>query len=385
MQYDLQNSLLTDLRISKKRDFQKPSSWQNIRKNAPDNCIRLFVDDRYPIGFVATVTGGYSINIDGEHYADYSSEAQFSISDWTAYTDTQGYAVDYPTGATKAHIIDIYPQTENENITAFCHQRVDDETEHEEQGTLWIHFNISNTINLNNMCSPYPYSYKVNLLKAVTAKNNKLTLTGDSDGTFHAESLSYIPILDGIKLTSVSFYSNSLEKVNLKDPVLGAATYCFTDCHLLKDIKINNPTYDALGFFQYFANNTMLKTFPNIDWSKVVQGTDMWTDYNRAGNNGTPTVIDARAGTQIKILGLHDTNTLIGLRVSNQAPFDSSTTPQLDVHNTALDRQALVTLFNDLPTVTDGQIIDITGCTGTANLTNDDKAIATNKGWTINE
>ena len=73
-----------------------------------------------------------------------------------------------------------------------------------------------------------------------------------------------------------------------------------------------------------------------------------------------------------------------GLRVSNQAPFSGST-PQINVSYTGMDRAALVQLFNDLPTVSGGQVINITGCTGSADLTEDDKSIATNKGWDITE
>ena len=43
----------------------------------------------------------------------------------------------------------------------------------------------------------------------------------------------------------------------------------------------------------------------------------------------------------------------------------------------------LVSLFAGLPTVTGTQTLDISGCTGTAALTNPQKAVATDKGWTL--
>ena len=90
----------------------------------------------------------------------------------------------------------------------------------------------------------------------------------------------------------------------------------------------------------------------------------------------------------VKELDIYGTSTnrvdgLKSLKVSTEAPFDDSTSPQINVSYTGLNRNALVELFNSLPTVSNGQTIDITGCTGTSSLTNDDKAIATNKGWTI--
>lgn len=45
----------------------------------------------------------------------------------------------------------------------------------------------------------------------------------------------------------------------------------------------------------------------------------------------------------------------------------------------------LVTLFAGLPTVTGTQTLDISGCTGTAALTAGQKAVATGKGWTLDE
>ena len=42
-------------------------------------------------------------------------------------------------------------------------------------------------------------------------------------------------------------------------------------------------------------------------------------------------------------------------------------------------------LFAGLPTVTGTQTLDISGCTGTAGLTSGNKAVATGKGWTLDE
>ena len=72
-----------------------------------------------------------------------------------------------------------------------------------------------------------------------------------------------------------------------------------------------------------------------------------------------------------------------GVVVSPNAPFNASTSPQLDVSYTGLNRGALVNLFNSMPTVTDSQVCNVTGATGAAALTASDLAIATNKGWTV--
>lgn len=52
------------------------------------------------------------------------------------------------------------------------------------------------------------------------------------------------------------------------------------------------------------------------------------------------------------------------------------------IANSSLQRNALIDMFNALPTVT-GKTFTITGNPGVSALTEDDKLIATNKGWTL--
>ena len=312
MQCDLQNSLLTNLKIGKKSGFKKPNTWPDIRKSAPDNCIRLLVDNRYPIGFTATVTDGYSVNIDGEHYNDYSSQAQFFMADWTEYTTTEGYKIDYPTGATKAHIIDIYPQTEGNNITAFHCARVADNG-NEEQGILWAHFNLVNAINLSK---GFAYTeYYNDLLTAVTAKKNLIISNGLDYCFYNALSLEYLPKID---------YSNVSDMTN------------------------------------FITNASNLKI--NVD----------------VAENSNITKIGCYGSSSYTMTNFKE------LRVSNEAPFNNATSPQINVSYTGMDRTALTTLFNDLPynvgynvtgtlTINDGVVSDFSDndfCATDIQLTN---------------
>lgn len=45
----------------------------------------------------------------------------------------------------------------------------------------------------------------------------------------------------------------------------------------------------------------------------------------------------------------------------------------------------LISVFNQLPTVTGSPNLDISGCTGLGSLTSGNKAIATGKGWVLVE
>lgn len=88
--------------------------------------------------------------------------------------------------------------------------------------------------------------------------------------------------------------------------------------------------------------------------------------------------------TLVRVYGtnVHPVRGLKGLVVSSAAPFNGAS-PQINISYTGLAREALVALFQSLPTVTDNQVCNITGATGAADLTADDLAVATSKGWTI--
>lgn len=350
----------------RKKDWQnKPASWPDIRKNAKDGHIYLLVDDRYPIGFAATATGGYSVKIDGVSYEDYNSQAQFSMADWSDYSASEGYIIDYPTGASKAHIIDIYPQTESENITAFHCARVA-ESGQEVQGLLWEHFNLTNSINiqeLNATGSLASSNYSNPALVACTAKNNTLNFSEINRAFLKCEKLTYVPTFNftGSSSINASFaFTNCslLESVVLNDLLFYSASYTFYNCYKLK--KVLGIKYTSARNMDYF----------------ITKSTDL-----------KDTVVDVSSANYLKTVGCFGTSSyfmggLKGLRVSSSAPFDA-TAPQINVSYTGMDRTALVQLFNDLPTVSGGQVINITGTTGSEDLTVDDKAIATGKGWTV--
>ena len=93
-------------------------------------------------------------------------------------------------------------------------------------------------------------------------------------------------------------------------------------------------------------------------------------------------VLDLSNCTALNKIAAIQTARFTGLRVSSSATFGGAT-PQINVSYTGMDRTALVQLFNDLPTVSGGQVINITGTTGSEDLTVDDVMIAVNKGWTV--
>lgn len=345
--------------------FQKPSDWNDIRVDCPADSIALYAahsadySDYDNLGFAATCTGGYKVFIDGTQYGStYASGTQCSIT-WSTSGITTGDDITTPS-ALKAHKIWIEPATEGNNITDFTGARVVSGSGYEDQGILWVHFNIDTSIHFQ---LGEENSYHSKRINAITAKNNTINISRFQQSCHSCPDLSYTPVFIGPQ-EEISCYS------------------AFSYCSKLQKLNFKNIKVRALGN-TFFACPSLLK-LPKIDFSGAVFA-------NRFVVNATSlkdTIIDMSSATGLRIVGIygdstHRINGLKGLRVSNEAPFDYATPPQINVNYTGLDRNALVQLFNDLPIVSAGQIISIVGATGASDLTADDEAIATAKGWTI--
>ena len=344
-----------------KKDWKgKPADWSDIRKDCPANSIALYAghpadySEYDNLGFTATCTGGYNVFIDGVQYGTtYASGAQCDIT-WSTSGITTGDDITTPS-AMKAHKIWIIPATEGAEITAFKCMRVA-ASGNEEQGVLWAHLNLTNTINLTRDFA-YDGGNNNPLMEALTAKNNLVKVNGLSVCFYNNTSLSYVPTIDGQNNTMEIyglFYRTAIKKVDIKNLKFAEGSIAFYSCYNLEELPKGIDYSDATNMSYFLFYNYALKD----------------------------TVLDVSAATGLTRIGLNGATGIKGLRVSNQAPFNSSE-PQIDIRETGLDRTALVQLFNDLPTVSDGQIVNITGTAGESSLTTDDVLIAVNKGWTV--
>ena len=123
--------------------------------------------------------------------------------------------------------------------------------------------------------------------------------------------------------------------------------------------KLGNP---STGSTIYLVATNFL-TFA----SSFTGTTDLYSKFSRLELQGSATYRSA----------------LTGLRLRNTGTSQyQGASPQINISYTNLSQAALVQVFNDLPTVT-SKTIDITLATGAAALTGPERAIATDKGWTI--
>lgn len=379
--------------------YTPPLDWRDIRSDCPNNSIALYVGVKSDysqynnLGFTATCIGGYKVFIDGNQYGNiYASDSQCNII-WSQSGINTGNNIITPS-ALKAHKIWIEPATEGAEISLFQCRRVAS-SGREQQGVLWAHFNTVSVLSLDAGFAAYN-SYYNPVLLAITAKNNTLKINKllrlgqGGDLMQYGANVEYLCTFD---LTNSSTAADSsfnilttanLEQIKLKNGTITNAFNNFTaNATKLKKISLSNVTIAPTKCEKAFANNQSLEQLPNIDYSNVTSMYMFLTNAKSLKN----TVLDVSATNKLTHIGCygdssHFMSGFKGLRVSSSAPF-SGTSPQINVSYTGMDRQALVTLFNDLPTVSAGQIINITGCTGANDLTADDKAIATNKGWTV--
>ena len=301
------------------------------------------------LGFTATCTGGYKVYIDETLYNTYASGAQCNIT-WSESGITTGDSITTPSALT-AHKIWIEPATEGNNITAFHCARIA-ESGDEQQGILWAHFNLTNSINLYQGFGRYNY-YKQPLMQACTAKNNTLKLSGIDSLFLRATSLTYVPVLDcqNISMTAygVFYQTSAIKEVRFENTNFTTMQYLFYVSGIER-VKGSLNTPNCTIFSGVFQSCYNLKSFPKLNFTSATNANLVLFDDTSLED----IVLDTSEGVNLTKIGTYATaprfmGGLKGLRVSNQAPFNNATPPQINVSRTGLDRTALVQLFNDLP------------------------------------
>ncbi len=387
--------------LERKRDdeefYPEDYGWPDIRPSAWPNAIVLLAGAKADysaydnLGFKATCEGGYNVFIDGVQYGDtYASGAQCSIT-WSQYSATAGFSITQPQALT-AHIVQIVPATADNNITAFKCVRVATSGQ-EMQGVLWVHFNLQNAIIIQALLQDYASLY-CPLCKAITAVNDLLKVTNaqgmsgqGADRYSYGAELDYCVPLDfsGASASLQSVFNmaggnnGQLRVVRLKNITATDISSLGTNAKNLQEIKTEGVSFKPTTVTRAFLNCSQLKRLPQIDFTNTTSA----FDFVKGAAALQDTVLDLGYAHLLTNFHFYNTGGLKGLLVSSQAPFSYSSAPQINISNTGLDQAALVALFNSLPQVTAGQVINITGAAGAASLTAEQLAIATDKGWTV--
>ena len=167
---------------------------------------------------------------------------------------------------------------------------------------------------------------------------------------------------------------NAVKSITLNDlnpDIAYSLDQAFFDCGWLTSISLNTTTgvpMKVKSMSETFNYCSQLKTLPLMDLTQC-------TMFSIIGCNALESIpaYDLSNITSINISNLYNLAEFhaTGMKVS----FNISS-------STKFTREALVEILNNLATITTTQTLTM-GATNLAKLTDEDKAIATNKGWTL--
>ena len=181
---------------------------------------------------------------------------------------------------------------------------------------------------------------------------------------------------DTANVTSMSymFYSCSkLTTVPLFDTSKVTSMYSmFSDCSSLTTVPLFD-TSNVTSMYGMFYSCSKLTTVPQFDTSKV---TDMGYMFYYCSKLTTVPQFDTSKVT--------DMSSMFSGCSSLEAIHMININARLDIHySTKFTREALLEIIGNLKAQTSGTKTLTMGATNLAKLTDEDKAIATNKGWTL--
>lgn len=360
------------LGVDRTEPWLKPSDWVDIRSGALPNSVYFLVGHSadyatYPeFSVTPTVSnsGTYDVYVDGIKKATTASATATTLN-WQTLALNTGYDVTYPS-ALRTHIVRITPSTSTNTFTAITMR----ENSVGQQGILWVHFTIKNSISLENFVyaqtgTSFPK------LEAITCSEEALIVSNLRNAFAYNASLQELPLLDGTGLTNMgaSFATTPmLKKIRLRNCNPTSTSATFVDAGVEK-LETDNCLFPFSSTFNYAKS---LKKLPPITASSSDTAAGINQDYGLE-----PTFLDLNGFdhiTKLVCAGESSTKFLTGLKgltVSANSTF-SGTSPQIDVRYSALDRAALVNLFNSMPynvgyevvgnpTITDGVVSGFSG------------------------
>ena len=207
-------------------------------------------------------------------------------------------------------------------------------------------------------------------------------------------------IIDGRKDSSYLFYYFSGTSVNnlisYNDTENSKSmTNMFGNCKNLTSIPLLN-TSNVKKMWEMFCSCLKLTSIPLLDTSNV---TRMWGMFNNCEKLTTIPQLNTSKVTDMENIFVYcyKLTSIPALDVSNVTTFSRAFDGCYNLESiemtgmkvsfnisssTKFTREALVVILNNLATVSTSQTLTM-GATNLAKLTEEDKAIATNKGWTL--
>ena len=234
---------------------------------------------------------------------------------------------------------------------------------------------VKNLLDAIQNCSNLFKGYKGTSIDGLIAYDDTSNVTTMNNMFHSCTNLTTIPLLNTINVNVMTgmFYScSSLTAIPLLNTSnVTAMDSMFHGCTSLTTIPSLN-TINVTLMSRMFAGCTSLTTIPLLNTSNVT-GINMM--FYGCTNLTTIPELDVSKVTTFSDTFYHCSNLKSILMTGMKEPFNISA-------STKFERTDLVTILNNLATVTTTKKLTM-GATNLAKLTDEDKAIATNKGWTL--
>ena len=201
-------------------------------------------------------------------------------------------------------------------------------------------------------------------------------VTDMSSMFYKCSKLTTIPQLDTSKITDMNHMFNYCSKLTtipkLDTSNVTDMTYMFSDCRSLTTIpQLDTSKVTKMGYTFYYCSK--LTTIPKFDTSNV---TDMEYMFTSCSSLTVIPQFDASKVTSMSsmlyycssLTAIHMININVNLSISSSTKFT---------------REALVEIIGNLKAQTGGSKKLTMGSENLAKLTDEDKAVATGKGWTL--
>ena len=229
------------------------------------------------------------------------------------------------------------------------------------------------------------YQYTVN----ETESNGVYTVELFSDDDFKSCTFSektelltvdYLKVTDKVTDMSYMFYNcSNLTQLDTSNWDTSQVTnmYCmFRSCSLLTEADLSNFKTDLVGNMSYMFSDC--KSLTQLDVSNFVTSnvTDMLSMFYNCNNLTSLDVSNFDTSKVTNMSGFIVNASVLQNFISCAIPVS------FGANGTALTHDSLMSIINNLATVTTIQTLTL-GKTNLAKLSSEEKAIATNKGWTL--
>ena len=234
------------------------------------------------------------------------------------------------------------------------------------------------------------------LKNLIDARKSSSYLFKEYSGTSIDDLIQYSDTENATDMTNMFNYCTNLTTIpQLNTSKVTTMNSMFYECHNLTSVPLLD-TSNVTSMNAVFSGCAKLTTVPQLDTSKVMDMGTMFISCSKLTtiplldtsnvNNMWGMFVNCEQLTTVPALNANKV-TGMGSMFQNCSNLKSilmtNIGDNLDIHySTKFEREDLLVILNNLKTVTSSKTLTM-GATNLAKLTDEDKAIAINKGWTL--